>query len=370
MRNGQRNSSIEILKLIAVFLIVLSHAIPNSGGEITESYIDLSAATIDFQQLLLVLMKYMGQLGNDIFIVCSAFFLLESSRTKISKVISIVIDSFIISVLFLVAFIASGYNFSLTMIIKNMIPITMNTQWFVGCYLIFYLIHPALNVIVRSLSKKGLIALNICALFIYCGINLVIHDRFYYTQLVGFICIYFFTAYMKFYMKDFIKSKKRNIRMLVISLCMFLFSILIIDILGLKINAFSNYLVYWSIIINPFLIILSLTLFNLFNMKCFCNGLINYSSSLSLLIYMIHANMLVQDYLKMDVFSWIYKNFSYQYILLWVFAVGIILFVGGFILSVIYKETIQKLQKSISKIVFPWLKRKASVFIERLLEIT
>lgn len=32
MRSGQRNSSIEILKLIAVFLIVLSHAIPNSGG--------------------------------------------------------------------------------------------------------------------------------------------------------------------------------------------------------------------------------------------------------------------------------------------------------------------------------------------------
>ena len=126
-----RNSSIEILKLFAIVMIVFSHALP-------EHRIDLSEATTDIQQLIMVFMKYAGQLGNVIFIVCSAWFLLDSKKASIHKVAHIVCDSFCISVLLLLGFVLwGGVQLSVREIVKRLIPITMNLNWFVGCYIIF-----------------------------------------------------------------------------------------------------------------------------------------------------------------------------------------------------------------------------------------
>ncbi|MGN0452384.1 MAG: acyltransferase family protein [Ruminococcus sp.] len=341
--SNKRNSSIELLKVLAVVMIVFSHAIPNSGDSSASSYIDLSMATNSIQQLILVFMKYAGQLGNDIFIVCSAWFLLESKRAKADKVFHIILDSFFISVIFLVLFILAGYKLSVSEIVKNLIPITMNNNWFVGCYILFYLIHPVLNTVISSITKKQLLVCNLVTGFLYCGVNLMIHDRYYYTQLVGFICIYLFVAYIKIYMTDFIKNKAKNIACFCISaLCLIGFLVLF-NIIGLKVDALNGYVVTWSIIINPFIIIMSVTVFNLVNNHYFHNRVVNYLSGLSLLIYIIHGNRILQDHFKMNVFAKIYAQYSYQYILGWVIVFGFALLIFGTVAAMIYSATLQKL---------------------------
>ena len=47
-------------------------------------------------------MKCGGQIGNDIFIVSSAWFLLESNLCKVEKVVRIVVDSLVVSVFIIV----------------------------------------------------------------------------------------------------------------------------------------------------------------------------------------------------------------------------------------------------------------------------
>lgn len=344
--DNKRNSSVELLKIAAVIMIVFSHAIPNSEGILTDSFIDLSIASNSIQQLLLVFMKYAGQLGNDIFIVCSAWFLLESKCVKVDKVLHMVLDSFLISVLFLVFFMLTDYKLPTSEIIKNLLPITMNNNWFVGCYILLYLLHPALNTVILSISKKQLLIWNMVVGFLYCGINLIIHDRYYYTQLVGFICIYFFIAYIKIYMTDFINNKLKNIKYFLLSTFCLIGFIVLFNIMGLKINALNGYVTMWSIIINPFIIIMSVTMFNLVSKFCFKNRVINYISGLSLLIYIIHGNRIVQYYLKMDLFAKIYARYTYQHILAWVVVFGIALLVFGTITAIIYRETLQKLAYS------------------------
>lgn len=292
---------------------------------------------------MLVLFKYFGQLGNDIFIVCSSWFLLSSNKTKLNKALKIIMDSFIISVLFLGAFIVAGYPLSASEIVKNIIPITMNNNWFVGCYIIFYAIHPLLNYAIKNLSRQQLLKWNIIFLISYCGINLIISDRYYYTQVVGFIVIYFFTAYMKNYMKGFYSSGRQNCKLLVFGICGLLAMILLTDILGLKIAVFSSYLTAWSTIINPFIIMIAIALFNIANKFNFYVKSINYLSSLSLFIYMIHANRIIMDYLKMEIFGWICNNLSYRYILLWVLIIGLILLISSTLISAVYKQTLGKI---------------------------
>ena len=81
----ERESGIELYKVIAIFLIVLSHVIqtltePNYVLGIGEgTFINIATATTDLNVLLLALFRICGALGNNMFFICSAWFLVNSN---------------------------------------------------------------------------------------------------------------------------------------------------------------------------------------------------------------------------------------------------------------------------------------------------
>ena len=81
----ERESGIELYKVIAIFLIVLSHVIqtltePNYVLGIGEgTFINIATATTDLNVLLLALFRICGVLGNNMFFICSAWFLVNSN---------------------------------------------------------------------------------------------------------------------------------------------------------------------------------------------------------------------------------------------------------------------------------------------------
>lgn len=133
----KRNSSVELLKIIAVAMIVFSHAIPVSNPDIA-GFVDLNLSTMNIQRLVAVFMKYGGQVGNTIFVVCSAWFLLDSTKVSISKPITMTLDSFVISIFSLVLFLVLGIDVTLKEMIAQFIPLTSGNNWFVSCYIIYY----------------------------------------------------------------------------------------------------------------------------------------------------------------------------------------------------------------------------------------
>ena len=82
-----RDSGIELLKIIAIIMIVIQHVIQTLGAEnLSISYqdyvLDITHATTNIQHFVLICMRSLGCLGNSIFFVCSAWFLLESIYCK------------------------------------------------------------------------------------------------------------------------------------------------------------------------------------------------------------------------------------------------------------------------------------------------
>lgn len=80
-----RNSSIELLKILAIILIVVSHAAPLYGDNTAISYIDLTKATKDVSEFILIIIRTLGQVGNIIFVMCSAYFLYRFKKCKTEK---------------------------------------------------------------------------------------------------------------------------------------------------------------------------------------------------------------------------------------------------------------------------------------------
>lgn len=342
-----RNSSIELLKVLAMALIILSHSVPKAGlSELAHSgVIDVSLATSDVQEFIAILCAYLGQIGNAIFIVCSAWFLLDSNRINLSKVTSIVLDCLLISVFMLGVFLCFGYRFPLKMIVRQFMPTILGTNWFITTYIIFYMIHPYLNRVINNLKQKEHFIVNITFAVFYCILAVIKDSLLYFNKLLGFIIIYFFVAYMKKYMENFMNSRKINLMILISNIVGLFALVLVTDIVGLMLPLFSDKVSLWCKFWNPLMIAIGISAFNLAKMKTYKNERINFLSSLSMLVLCFHCNPLVMLYFRFDFFEYIYRQFTFQHILLWILLFALFLAVTSILLSYIYKKSVAKTTK-------------------------
>lgn len=362
----ERNSSLELLKILGLLAIIYCHARPESSFE-PVGHINMSLVTDNWQRFIGILSKYVGQTGNDIFIISSAWFLLDSKRMNPKKVLTIIADCFVISVMFLGAFLLAGYEFPFKIIVRQIFPIWFNNNWFVGCYILLYLIHPFLNVIIEKMERRTLLITNLGMLGLYSGLC-ILYEGFFYSRIIGLITIYFFTAYVKKYMQEFCKSRKANMTALVFATVAGTLLVLITNILGLHMDFFANKALKWFSFMNPLNILAGMALVNLFMSIHFVNKTVNYLSSITLLVYIIHYNYLVVHYLTGDIFKWIYTNYSYDYEIVWTFLYTIVLVVGSTTIATVYNKTLQKLVYKVCDGVYNVLGKVGNSFVEYLMK--
>ena len=84
-------------------------------------------------------------------------------------------------------------------------------------------------------------------------------------------------------------------------------------------------------------------MFNIARNIHFKNRLINYISSLSLLIYIIHENIILRTYFRPAMWNYVYEKFGYSHVIGWGFIIAFIIFIFGVLGSVIYTVTLKKL---------------------------
>lgn len=341
----KRNSSIELLKILAIFIIVFSHAMPDGDLGQCKSYnsaINLSVATNNIQFIILGFVHNMGQIGNDIFLICSAWFLIESESTKLNKIVQMVLSCFCISVLMLILFTFLGYRFGITYYIKQFLPVTFANSWFLTCYLLLYSIHPLLNIIINKIEQKKLLLIVCMFVLLYCIESFILEERlFFYSDFIGFCGIYFLVAYMKKYMAYAHNRLKIGILACLIGIIGWLVQNLVTNYMGLYFNLFSDKVQLWNKFINPCYILIAIGLFITFKNYKFYSKIINYISSLSLLVYMIHCNRIVRDYFRFDFFDFIKNNYTYKHILFWTSIYGVVSLILGIILSIVYDKTLK-----------------------------
>ena len=91
-----RNSTIELLKVVAIIFIVISHSLPRYGEQ-GVSYHEFKPGIDYFIQCV---MLYGGQLGNSIFIVATCFFLTKRiDIAPLRKITPIAFDTISLSYL-------------------------------------------------------------------------------------------------------------------------------------------------------------------------------------------------------------------------------------------------------------------------------
>lgn len=356
-----RNSGIEIFKIISIFIIVISHVVQTLSGEsvlrIYSDYIvPLGIASSDSNVVTLNIMRSFGVLGNAIFFVCSAFFLVENKKNSRKKAVDLFFETWFLSVFICLIFILiKGQNIQLKYIIKQFMPHFLLNNWYVTCYTLFLLIYPYLNMLIVQLNKERHFMIVAVSSVLWIFANFIKKDSFFYSTLILWVTIYFIVAYLKKYFIDFMNNKKLNLIIFSLGILMVILEVFVTNYMGLHISFFNDKVSMWSTNCNPFMIAVAISGLNLFRCINLKSKYINYISGLSLLVYLIHDNELVRIYTRAEIWNKIYNVFggnswTHKSVILTI-VYSIIFFVITVIISSLYKETIQKkLNKIVEKL--------------------
>ncbi len=342
MKHGERNSSIEAVKVVAIIMIVISHSVPRSDAEFGDVF-SIACATRDVNVFVALLFKNLGQVGNYIFATASAWFLMDCSEVKSRKILCMIADCFMISVAWLGILTVFGYHFPAIEMLKQIFPVSFGNNWFITCYLLLYLVHPLLNIIVERCGKRQLLMIVCMVIIMYFGLALLYKELLYYNNFLGFIGVYFVVAYMKKYLNRIMNLKKTQIVLLMIGIGGWLLVQFITNWLGLHIAALESHMLHWNQFNNPFFMCIGVSLFYMAKRQTWKNRAINYLSSLSLLIYIMTENYLFRNYVSYNCFGHVMDFFGTGSSLVGsILIFALILLLGGAFASILYRCTIQK----------------------------
>lgn len=343
-----RNCGIEMLKIISIFLIIISHVVmtirlKNQFVSYDDYIFDFSYVSKGMSGIILAIFQHFGSLGNAIFFVCSSWFLLEKDTFSKNKWIKMFLEIWTIScAILLLMLIYTGGRINNKLIIKSLLPNFFTNNWYVTAYLIFYPLHTVLNRIIKDLNQKNLLKITTVLFLLYCVCN-SLYDSFFSSVIIMWVTLYFFIAYIKIYMIELCNNIKVNSIVLIIGISIIVFLIVFTYIVGGNNKFFSNKMLFWNKNCNPFFWVIAVTSFNIFRKIKIKSSFINNISKYSLLIYIIHENILLRNYIRPYILHLIYNILGYKYIIVWVVLLSIVIFAFSLLIGIIYRVLFGKI---------------------------
>ncbi len=220
-----RNSSVELLRILSMLLIICSHFCVHGGFQTNEM-------PFSFNKILLQA-GVLGNLGVDIFVMISGYFLSQTDF-KASRIVKLMLQVSFYSIS--IFFILAGLKiipFSIKASVAAIFPVLFNQYWFATTYVILCCFSPFLNLFLNNLSKRTYL--------IFLGVFVVIWSVLptFTNQSLGgnaicqFVMFYSIGAYVRKY-PDF---------------------------------HFAGKFKYWIVGISAFLLVLSTVAFNLLSIR-------------------------------------------------------------------------------------------------------
>ncbi len=192
-----RLPSLDLLKILAIFLIVVFHA----------SYKGIPTFVVDslgwVNQAFYYIFYHFGELGVNLFMLITGFFLVSSTSVKKNKIIKIILDVYFFAIFSVVlSLVFKKYVFH----IQDLFPITFTYYWYVTGYLIIYILSPFINKFVRGLSQKQFQKLLFILFILFSFIPTVAglttgstEDLGFYNRFVWLLFVYLAGGYLSVY---------------------------------------------------------------------------------------------------------------------------------------------------------------------------
>ena len=333
-----RNTSIELLRIISMIMIMFHHFAYHGNFEWNFNEVTLPHLWYDF-----ILMG--GKVGVDIFVLISGYFLIENTEKlfqpkKLLKFWGQVVFYSIMT--YLLSVMLRLNAFEIKQLIKVCLPITYPGWWFASTYFMLYLIHPFLNKLLHGLSKTEYQYLILMMVLCWSIIPTATTQLFESNSLLWFVTLYGIAGYVNLYGGNQKLQSKHYFSLY--------FMVLIITytvsttflFLGTKKEEWSTHAIDFFEIERLPILLMAITLFMGFvTLKMNYHKWINMIASTTFGVYLIHDSSYIRYYLWTNIF----KINQYQdstFLILYSILVVFILYVSCTMIDLIRKKLVEK----------------------------
>lgn len=190
----ERNSNLELYRIIVMLAIVAHHYVMNSG-----LLKILEQDPISARSMYYYLFGAWGKTGINCFVLITGYFMCMSHITK-EKFLKLLLEVMFYKIVISGIFIMSGYEqISYNTLIFMLLPVTSINDGFTDCFILFFLCIPFLNIMVRSMTKIQHKYLLILLLGIYTCLGTLLPGRLTTNYVTWFCVLYFISSYIRLY---------------------------------------------------------------------------------------------------------------------------------------------------------------------------
>ena len=202
----ERDSNLELFRIIVMLTIVAHHYVVNSGLTAIDGPILTDPLSV--KSIFLLLFGMWGKVGINCFVLITGYFMCKSNIT-VKKFLKLLLEIYFYRIVFYVIFLVTGYQaFSLTGLAKIILPVTTVSTNFTGCYLLFFLFIPFLNILIRNMTEKQHLLLIVLCGFMYVILGTIPTFGVTMNYVSWFIVLYFISSYIRLYPKKWFDNVK------------------------------------------------------------------------------------------------------------------------------------------------------------------
>ena len=211
--NKHRDWRFELLRIIAMFLIVATHFYAADNWSIhTDPNLSRTWASAAHDSLAMF-----GQIGVSFFILISAYFLAFNKKKPIPRLIRLWIQIFIYSAGIFVIYallrrtplIPTNLReeISPNMVLTSFFPITFNAYWFMSAFCVLILLAPFITILFDQLSKRQTLVLISIMFWMTFVWKLLNPTNQYFTDVIYLTTIFMIGSFIRRYASEFPKIK-------------------------------------------------------------------------------------------------------------------------------------------------------------------
>ena len=357
-----RNSSVELLRIIAILFIVLSHSSAHGGFLYDNS---------NYNNIILAWLS-LGNLGVDIFVMITGYFSYKRVLKK-DHFIKLLSQVYFYSILcFFIAFIFIK-SFTLKELITVFFPTIFTEYWFFTAYFVLMLLSPYINMLIEKTSRKQFLHCIALMIIMWIIIPTFTTQNMYGSELPQFLMLYLFGAYFKKYPDNIFKNSIFRRVVTGLSFILLYTSSVVFYILGNMIPFFACKESFFFGRTSLLVIGCAVGLFSLaVYKKAYVNKFINIIGGCTFGVYLFHDNPFIRKLLWLEwlpnfkLYDSIYLPIALILSSVFVFIVCILIdYVRQRLFAGISFEIINYLYEHIKKIV--WFLSEKAKYIYRLL---
>ena len=286
-----RNSAFEILRLVAIVFIIISHYCIGTRDN----------ANILTSNLILVNNLCLGDVGVAIFMFISGFFLWKSEKIDPWHIVKIVLEYYFYSFLcYGLSFVLiKGKSFDADEFLRVSLGLFYERAWFVSAYLLVYIFHPFINRLFKLENFKLAVKFMVIITIVWSIIPSFTAGTFYLNRFTSLLCLYCYGAFLRLSKESSMRwyNKKTGLMLFLISLGVIATYQLIMSIVTIN-HRDMAYMISWFI--SRHSIFMIPCVFGLMMLVSFAKPIysrpINFIAGFTLGIYLIHENDALRNY--------------------------------------------------------------------------